>query len=91
VPRVGTLEKQIVANYNGANSVTCQMSVHIDDGHHSCTSCALWEKFVNALKELLEIKTAKVDEIKNNKRNIETLCQLPTKHPPAANYSQVTA
>jgi hypothetical protein len=82
VPRVGTLEKRVTANYNGTNSVTCQMSVHIGDGHHSCTSCALWEKFVTALKKLLEIKTAKVDEIKNNKQKIEELSQTPTKPNP---------
>jgi hypothetical protein len=70
VPQVGILEKSGITPYNGMNSVTCQMGNNIGDGHHSCTSCETWEKFVIALKNLLEIKGAKINQINKNKQNI---------------------
>jgi hypothetical protein len=38
----------------------CKSNV-IGDGHHDCTSCDTWDKFVNGLKKLIEIKEAALE------------------------------
>lgn len=75
MPYSGVITKQLSVPYEGYNQVKCEKSTIIGTGHHSCTSCSTWEKFVGGLKGLLNIQNALIEKIQSNKREINELIE----------------
>jgi hypothetical protein len=71
---VKEVKKEIEVNYNDRCIVACDKDDRLGFGHHDCTSCIIWEKYIIAFAALLKEKDVLMDKINRNKAFIkETL------------------